>query len=163
MSAQVGDLLILDGTRQEMAFCPPIPEDHPRIASVSFLEASADESIPPIILSTACWRQYQATWQLEDDRFSLVDLKGVLRLTPGPAVLADWFTGVLRVPQGELLEYVHMGFGSVYEEERHIKIENGLVVGEKTISNVGKRHERWELAKRNLPGMENSFPGDDEL
>jgi hypothetical protein len=34
-------------------------------------------------------------------------------------LLNDWITGVLRVPRGERLTYVHMGFGSVYAEPCH--------------------------------------------
>ena len=161
MTAQVGDLLILGGKRAEMALSPDIPEHHPRVVEVSYEEARLDESIPGIVMSTACWRQYQATWEIKDERFYLVDVKGIYRILPGEPILADWFTGVLRIPQGKLLQYVHMGFGSVHEEERHIKIDNGIVVAERTVP--GQTGDPWELTKKNLPGNENSFPGDDEL
>lgn len=55
--------------------------------------------------------------------------------------MADWFSGVLRVPQGELLRYVHMGFGSVYERELHISIDKGLVVSTDVILNPPKDHD----------------------
>ena len=42
-------------------------------------------------------------------------------------VFADWFTGTLSIPQGEIIEYVHMGYNSVYEKEILIEIHNGKV------------------------------------
>jgi hypothetical protein len=51
-----------------------------------------------------------------------------------------------------------MGFGSVYEQELHIKIENGEVVTTQVVDNRGKTHDAWEIGWRNLPGGENRFP-----
>jgi hypothetical protein len=162
MTAQVHERLIFEGEETSMAFCPPLPENHPRILSAAPGAAARDAS-DSILNSTACWRRYQGTWKLEDGRFYLVDLRGRFRLSPGEPLLADWFTGVIRIPRGELLQYVHMGFGSVYEEEIHVKIERGVVTASRTIDNRGKEHDPWKLGRENLPGGENSFPGDDDL
>jgi hypothetical protein len=54
------------------------------------------------------------TWEVRDGQFFLVSIKGRVKLLGKEPLLADWFTGVLRVPRGEMLAYVHMGFGSVY-------------------------------------------------
>lgn len=78
-------------------------------------------------------------------------------------MLADWFSGVIRIPRGEMLHYVHMGFGSVFEQELHIKIERGVVVNSRVIDNRGRIFDERELGWKNLPGGENRFPGDDEL
>ena len=80
----------------------------------------------------------------------------------GP-LFAYWFTGVLRIPKGELLQYVHMGFGSVFEEELHVKIEKGIVTNTKTLDNRNKEHNGFELKWANMPGNENRFSGDDEF
>jgi hypothetical protein len=56
-----------------------------------------------------------------------------------------------------------MGFGSVYEQEAHLKIERGQVTESRIIDNRGKQHDARELGWRNLPGGENRFPGDDEI
>jgi hypothetical protein len=45
---------------------------------------------------------------------------------------------VLNVPRGEMLEYVHMGYLSVFEEELHISIERGVVTGRHVIDNRGR-------------------------
>jgi hypothetical protein len=108
-----------------MAFCPRLPEPHPRIARLD--DGSAAE-VDSFFLSTSCRRHYIGTWEIRDGRFYLVRLEGRYRLLGDEPLLAAWFTGVLRLPRGKRLEYIHMGFGSVYEGELHIKIEKGLVV-----------------------------------
>ncbi len=78
-------------------------------------------------------------------------------------ILADWFSGVLRIPKDKTLQYVHMGFGFVYEQEVHVKVEKGILTSSRVIDNRRKQHDESELGWRNLPGSENQFPGDDQL
>ena len=59
------------------------------------------------------------------------------------------------------MQYVHMGFDSVYEEELHIKVENGIVIKTKVFDNRGKEHDRPKIRLFNPPRGENSFPDDD--
>lgn len=49
--------------------------------------------------------------------------------------MASWVTGELRVPQGELLHYVHGGFASVYERDLLLAVEKGRVVGRRVVNN----------------------------
>lgn len=163
MTAQIPEKLILDGEETFMAFCPRLPKRHPRIFAPAPDEVSGDPEEDEICFSTACWRGYQGTWEIKDGRLYLVDLRGGVRLRPGDPILAKWFSGVLRVPRGEVLQYVHMGFGTVQAEEIHIKIEKGVVVTTRVIDNRGVDHDVGEIGWRNLPGGENRFPGDDEL
>ncbi|MBP1688071.1 MAG: hypothetical protein H6Q33_4214 [Deltaproteobacteria bacterium] len=162
MTAQIHEKLILDGEETSMAFCPSLPEGHPRV-----FEPGPDEVVRDaadvVLFSTACWRGYQGTWEIKDGRFYLIALRGRFQLRPGSPVLADWFSGVLRVPRGEKLLHVHMGFGSIYEQELHVKIENGKVVTTRVVDSRAKKHDVREIGWKNLPGGENRFPGDDEL
>src|ERR1043166_7074348 len=172
MTAQIHENLIFEGQTLSMAFCPPLPHTHERVRLVEIeeLEARRREaqkgakdrltSLDIITGSTACWRRYQGTWEAKDGKFFLVGLEGRFELAGDEPLLADWFTGVLRVPRGNLLAYVHMGFGSVYEEELHIHVERGRVTGTRTYDNRGKDHNEWELGEENLPGGENRFRGD---
>lgn len=41
---------------------------------------------------------------------------------------ASWFTGVLIVPRGEMVEYVHIGYQSVYERYVILVLKKGKVV-----------------------------------
>lgn len=161
MTAQVHEKLVIDGQPASMAFCPPIPANHPRIVELN--ETEVDRDAPSIIHSTACWRGYIGSWEIKDGRFYLVGLIGRLRFIGTEPLLADWFSGVLRIPQGEMLHYVHMGFGSIYEFEEHIKIEAGQITARQRIENRGKPFNRDDLTWHSLPGGENRFPGDDDL
>jgi hypothetical protein len=134
-----------------MTFCPEIPDGHPRIIEVQEEDYSGDGG-GFLLQTTACWRAYQGTWEIRNDRFYLVAVRGRYRLVADEPVFADWFTGVIRVPKGEMLQYVHMGFGSVFEQEVHTKIEKGHVVASRVVDNRGKPHDEWELGwKRKLP------------
>jgi hypothetical protein len=110
--------------------------------------------------STACWRGYIGTWKIEGGRLCLLKLirerweideetgesrdweeEIPLSLLFGeekPPILAVWYSGVLRLPQGEQLRYVHMGFGSIYEKDLYITVKKGRVVREQVVDNRGK-------------------------
>ncbi len=141
-----------------MAFCPPLPENHPRIRVSDEADAAKSHSI---VFSTACWRQYIGTWKIQKSKFYLVGVEGRYQMTGSEPILADWFSGTIRIPQGEQLLYVHMGFGSVYERELLIAVKSGVVLGMELVDNRGKGHDHASLGEQNLPGGENSFVGDD--
>jgi hypothetical protein len=162
MTAQIHEQLISEGEERSMAFCPPLPKNHPRVGEISRDDAIRDDGCARFF-STACWRRYQGTWEILDARFFLTDLRGRFRIRGEGPILADWSSGVLRIPKGKLLRYVHMGFGSVFEKELHVEVEKGMVTATRVIDNRGKQFDKWELGFRNLPGCENRFPGDDEL
>lgn len=88
---------------------------------------------------TALWRGYVGSWEIVVDRLYLVGLSGTLEdgteatlasIFPGfpDRVFAHWYTGTIRIPQGKMLEYVHMGYGSSYERDLLLEIERGVVV-----------------------------------
>ncbi|PWQ98840.1 hypothetical protein [Leucothrix pacifica] len=131
MTAQVHEVLIIDGQETSMAFCPPLPENDSRV-----IESKDDDGY--ISFSTDCWRQYVGTWEIKENKFYLINLDGNFQLADKTPIFADWFTGVLRVPQGNMMHYVHMEFGSVYECEMHIYIEGGIITKSKTIDNRNK-------------------------
>jgi hypothetical protein len=156
MTAQAHENLIYEGKKTSMAFCPPLPKKHSRIVKQRFDETNDGNHI---ILSTACWRGYIGTWEIKAGKFYLVNIDGRYKITGDSPIFADWFSGVLRIPRGELIHYVHMGFGSVYEEEIHVKIEKGEVVKSHIIDNRNKDFNDMKLGWKNLPGFENR--GDD--
>ena len=135
MTAQIPERLIYEGEELPMTFCPPLPKQDPRIQ-----ERSAEElqDCDPIVRSTACWRGYIATWEVRDGRFYLVDITGRYKLVTETPIFADWFSGVLRIPKGDILYYAHMGFATVYEQEMHIRIERGVVVETRLVDNRGR-------------------------
>ncbi|MBC3881569.1 hypothetical protein H8K35_08280 [Undibacterium sp. LX40W] len=99
-----------------------------------------------LISSTGLWRGYLGDWTIIDGRLYLIGIHGTLKngekvslyyFFPGypNIVFAHWSSGSLEVMFGKCIEYIHMGFASRYEKEWHIFVENGVVVGEKTILN----------------------------
>jgi len=160
MTAQVHERLIYEGEESSMAFCPPLPENDPRIKELKDDEV---EDSNPIVFSTACWREYIGTWEIKNGKFYLLNIIGRYKIISDSPIFANWFSGAIRIPKGEMLHYVHMGFGSVFEEELHVKIDKGIVVKKKIIDNRGKNINESELGRENFPGFENRFDGDKEL
>jgi hypothetical protein len=126
--------------------------------------------VKPFTMSSGNWRGYVATWKLNDGKLHLTKIDSWLcagatkdtcksvkledlfpKKVSGGAVFADWFTGTLRVPKGEQLKYVHMGYASVYERENLFEIVNGKLTGSKVVDNGGKElPSDLELARREL-------------
>lgn len=185
MTAQVHEIIIVEGRELSMASCPDLPFGHPRFPwknrkkdgqrLLKLLLGSPDnvdenrEEIARLrtelfpsgcadveracyddegdetseLFSTACGRGYQATWEITGGRFYLVGIRGQYSLIGDEPLLADWFTGELRIPEGKLIRYVHGGFGSTFEKETYTRIEQGLVVSSRVVDNL-----QAELADR---------------
>jgi hypothetical protein len=110
--------------------------------------------------STACWRGYKAIWELKGDKLYLVQVTSchnscglevknadLKKMFGTDTVFANWFTGKIIVPQGERVQYIHMGYASIYEKELHISFKSGIKTSEKTISNE-KIANKIRLEKR---------------
>ena len=159
MTAQVHEILVLNGQEYPMAFCPPIPEHldtiikipddevvkqifNDRFDNIIFSTTRCrgySIDIGDIILSTACWRSYIGTWEIKDGKFYLIDVVGRYRKVSKEPIFLEWFSDVLIVPKGKIIRYIHMGFKTVYEKEAHIVIKKGRVVQQVEINNVQKR------------------------
>lgn len=95
---------------------------------------------------TALWRGYVGSWEIVGERLYLVHLEGTLQ-DDRPAnlatvfphfperVFAHWYSGTLRIPQGKRLEYVHMGYGSIYERDLFLTLEKGVITKTKVQQN----------------------------
>ncbi len=135
MTAQTGEILIYKGKRYNMATEPLVP----------YIRTNNIQLNPKNICS-ACWRGYIGTWSIEDGRLYLIDIEtddngkkvGLEYLFPNQEkVFAGWFTGELRVPYGELIEYIHLGYESRYAKELFLEISKGVLVNErKKINNL---------------------------
>lgn len=102
---------------------------------------------PLFISSLGCKRGYVATWELMDKMLILRSIEGRIRrkyflfwnrvvsyslkmLFPNVNnnIVASWFTGKIRIPQGKRTFYVHHDYDSRFERELIITIENGKVM-----------------------------------
>ena len=99
---------------------------------------------------TACWRAYVGRWLVAHDRLYLTGIDAHLEsgepvtlamLFPGypERVFAHWYTGEVRCPVGECVEYVHMGYASRYERDLILAFEGGELVGERIAGNAPVR------------------------
>ena len=98
-----------------------------------------------MVTSTALWRGYIATFALENDLLVLRDFE-VLQSTGDPknfdaelvsqidkyfatpdSRVLDWYSGIMVIPTGEMVHYVHMGYSSVYESYLMLRVENGRI------------------------------------
>ena len=134
MTAQIMERIKIEGHDLQMATEPLRP----------YLN-QVDKRRELVSYSTACWRGYLGTWELIDDKLFLIDLEATIKnfnkvsvdhFFPGEdKVFASWFTGEIRVPNGDLLRYEHMGYMSVYEEDLFLAIENGVLIKKKIKNN----------------------------
>lgn len=103
------------------------------------------ERIPDGTSSTALWRNYIACWKIKNDSLFLDSILirditcDTLRLVPAKiydiysarrtpsGYFAAWVTDTLRVVSGDVIQYVHSGWMSDWENEEFIAVEDGLL------------------------------------
>lgn len=143
MTAQIGDRIYINNLILSLA-CEPFS---------SYLYDNKIEKLFTSI-NTGCYRGYCATWKLDDGKIYLLDIESrcslsrkkednsevtvsaMEKLFPGQSnVFAYWVNGKVKIQSGELLEYVHMGYESVYETDLYLQFENGILVDEKIVHN----------------------------
>ncbi len=129
MTAQVPDLLTFNG-EELLLVSEPLGvwlHDHPELARFQGG-------------GTSLMRGYRAKWAIEGRFLLLVDIEAefpdgspvsLQALFPharkGNPVDAYWVNGHLRCMRGEMLEYVHLGYASRYEEEVLFLVLKGTV------------------------------------
>lgn len=104
------------------------------------------------IMSSALWRGYVATFEISGGELFVKDVqiqvakgnsqnleiewKSVLQsvVPDGQKLKVDWFSGLLVLPYGKLVQYVHMGYGSTYENYILIPVKNGNANAERRLN-----------------------------
>jgi hypothetical protein len=138
MTAQVPETLRFKGEELDMC-CEPL---------ASYLRVTR-KVLNYTMTSSACWRGYQGTWEIVNDQLYLVEISAEIQTTVGARsvtlqdyftrasgpVFAHWFTGEIRCTRGAILEYVHGGYGSTYEEDLFLEIKAGMLIGERLVIN----------------------------
>lgn len=126
MTAQFPESLIYEG--QTLSMCSTPLSDYFRLT----------RRYPKFAMDcTALWRGYIGSWEVVDKRLYLVGISATYEdgqpvalasIFPGYSdrVFAHWFNGRIRIPQGKLLAYQHMGFGSQYERDLLIDFDRGV-------------------------------------
>ena len=128
MTVQIPESIIFLGERLSLLSHPNLPIGHPRL-----IEEEA------CVNSSALSRGYQGLWEIKDDRLYLLEVSGLYKLMGKEPLFAEWFTATLRIPQGEMLMQGDMafpGFGSVYENELQVLVEDGMVIRSELVSGI---------------------------
>jgi hypothetical protein len=147
-TAQYPDLIILNGDTLSL-YSNPLEK---------YFDLYPEKRPENEIVSTALWRGYVATFEIKNDLFLLKDIqieveKGHLKFEwksvlqevfPGmEEIIVDWFTGLLVIPKGELVNYVHMGYASEYDSYTLFQIKEGILEKEKNFT-----HEEYVRFKK---------------
>jgi len=150
-TAQYPDKLIWKGKTYDLHSNPLEP----------YFEKNPDKRPRGDVTSSALWRGYVATFEIRNGELILNDISvevskktdngsfdtewrsAIRELVPeGETLKIDWFSGLLVIPKGKLVSYVHMGYGSVYENYTLIEVDRGDFVKSRDFD-----HKQYEAFK----------------
>ena len=142
-TAQIPDKIVYEGETYSLHSNP----------MEAFFAKNPDRKPEGGSISSALWRGYRAIFGFQADRLVVKDVEievlvededslppyslttfewksAVDDVVPkGETLFVDWFTGILILPQGELVEYVHGGYESVYSDYILLEVKEGKLVG----------------------------------
>ena len=134
MTTQAGEILSYNGEKTTIATEPLKP----------YLETRSDISF--IFKSTGLVRGYISSWEIKNKKLYLVSLLGFIEnnekvdlnyLFPNKKeVFADWFSGEIRIPEGDLLKKIKTGYSSVYARDRLLNFNKGIWISERVKNNI---------------------------
>lgn len=150
-TAQMSDMIEFEGKEYDL-YTNPLND---------YFQKYPDKKPEITIMSTALWRGYIATFSFSNDSLFLKDIvimqdietedgssgsmwKSVLKevVAPKEKLHIDWYTGLLVLPYGELVEYVHMGYASTFSNYILLEITNGILTGQRKYD-----HKEYETFK----------------
>ncbi|MBG9377908.1 hypothetical protein I5907_16830 [Panacibacter sp. DH6] len=110
----------------------------------AFFEKNPERRPEGGVISSALWRGYVATFEVRDNQLFVKDIQIIYINTTDKNnhddewksvmeevfpeqkdVKVDWLTGLLVLPHGKIVNYVHMGYGSTYEKYFLLEIDKG--------------------------------------
>lgn len=141
MAAQLADIIWMDGEKMDL-YSNPLEE--------YFLKRRKKR--PGFYPLDVCRRGYVATWEIKDNQLFITNLEGdiesssifsrkvvkcsiktVFKKAPSTGVKADWFSGKLRIPRGNMTQYEDTGYDSRFERELIVTVERGDVIKIRTL------------------------------
>lgn len=136
MAAQRPDTIYIDGQRKDL-YSNPLE---------SYWEVSGKKK-PKFYELDVCKRGYIASWAIEESQLLLTNIKGdvcktyflvykkwikanISTLFPKAAnrkVMASWYTGKLRIPNGSMISYSNDDYNSRFEKEMIVWVKEGRI------------------------------------
>tara|TARA_B100000963_G_scaffold47380_1_gene35678 strand:+ start:9734 stop:10153 length:420 start_codon:yes stop_codon:yes gene_type:complete len=139
MTKQAGDILSYNGKKTTIATEPLKP----------YLVTRNDVSF--IFKSTALIRGYIGSWKIKNKKLYLVSLVGFIKnnkkldlnyLFPNTTeVFAVWFSGDIRIPEGDMLQKNNIGYASIFARDRILNFNKGMLIAETVIDNTKSKSE----------------------
>lgn len=144
-TGQQGESIFIKGKMYSMLSCP--------IEADSVVRKAIKEVRPAeTITNTSLWRGYVGYWSIKKRSLYLDSLKFetkdfvIKTIIPQNesvfsaykdeyGVKASWFSGDLRVIQGKMIRYEHMGFERYYEKENFLTVKQGVVIDSRKYKN----------------------------
>ena len=148
-TAQVPDTIILNGKECSLNTNPLTP----------YLREQKWTRPVEALVSSANWRAYTAVWEIIDSQLTLKEVtilvssgkdgyakKSILRdlFSKNETVVATWYSGTLIIPDGEMTQYVHMGYGSMHSHYQIARIKNGLLEEQLSLTEAEFRKYKQE-------------------
>ena len=128
MTIQAADILSYNGKKTTIASEP----------LKSYLDARSDVGF--VYKTTALVRGYIGKWEIKNKKLYLISLVGFIKnnkqvdlnyLFPNETeVFAEWYSGDIRIPEGELLKKINLGYASVFEKDRYLSFKEGVLISE---------------------------------
>lgn len=147
MAAQLPDIVLLNGKVRDL-YSNPLE---------SYWEKTGRKR-PNFKTQQNCNRGYVASWLIKGSNLVLTDITGIYyrsglfgkresqitisRLFPkskSQAILANWFSGKLRIPDGNMTAYEHNSYNSRFEKEIIITVDKGQVIKMVTLDYTHQR------------------------
>ncbi len=156
MAAQLPDIIVINGVRQEL-YSNPL-EQYWIVKKIRrpFFQATS-----------ICKRGYVATWEIIDRHLVIKDIEGqfekryllfwkkicsfsirdIFKKYSVKDTIATWYTGKIRVPIGKRIVYAHQDYESRFEQEMILTVDHGKIV--KSIV-LDYTHDTLSVTKKEL-------------
>jgi hypothetical protein len=109
MTAQLKDSLIINGE----SFSVLSHIDALWSRKITKLSKDEQQKLPLIFFSTACYRNYVATWEIIDDKLYLVKLRGAYALVDDEPDFVEWYSGTIKISINDVLKGIEIKSGNV--------------------------------------------------
>lgn len=136
MAAQRPDIIWLNGEKMDM-YSNPLEE----------YWIKKKKKRPPFYKLDICWRGYVATWEVVKDQLILRDIDGTIEerglfgrrsakcslrtffpKQSAQGIKATWFSGKLRIPRGNMIQFEDSGYDSRFEKELILTVNHGDII-----------------------------------
>ena len=127
----------------------------------SYFEKYPNKKPQSGMISSALWRGYIATFEIKNNQLLLKDIEiqvydtsnekeykltqvsVINKVFPNNEIVKiDWMTGLLVLPYGKIVNYVHMGYASTYENYILLEINKGNLIQARDFT--GKQYEKFK-------------------